>query len=243
MTSHALHPFFQGLALVSILFAAGVWAWRETSPRHEGLWSSLRPRVRIPATARPAFRRVAPALFATWATGGFYLSLGVSISIHVFGLPHGLEQGAVVTALAGTGALACFFARHASASATLRFGTLALAAGTALTLLAIQLGSIWAYLFALPLAGAGFGTCFYGQSARLLRWLGPTSVASCLRRFSPSATSLSGSRWLSPERSSRRWDWLQRPSDTVSLSSAWHWRRSLAKPADRKTRRGEASRV
>ncbi|NIY96898.1 MFS transporter [Salipiger sp. HF18] len=173
MTSHTLHPFFQGLALVSIPFAAGVWAWPETSPRHEGLWSSLRPRVRIPATARPAFRRVAPALFATWATGGFYLSLGVSISIHVFGLTHGLEQGAVVTALAGTGALACFFARHTSASATLRFGTLALAAGTALTLLAIQLGSIWPYLFALPLTGAGFGTCFYGAVRSLAPLAGP----------------------------------------------------------------------
>lgn len=173
MTSQALHPFFQGLALVSILFAAGVWAWPETSPRHEGLWSSLRPRVRIPLTARPVFWRVAPALFASWATGGFYLSLGVSISIHVFGLIHGLEQGAVVTALAGTGALASFFARRASASATLRFGTLALAAGTALTLLAIQLGSIWAYLLALPLAGAGFGTCFYGAVRSLAPLAGP----------------------------------------------------------------------
>ncbi|WP_171060894.1 MFS transporter [Poseidonocella sp. HB161398] len=162
MSSLALHPFFQGLALVSLLFAALVWACPETSPRHDGIWSSLRPRVRIPFDARPAFWRVAPALFATWATGGFYLSLGVSISIHVFGLTHGLEQGAVVTALAGTGAAACFLARRASAAATLRFGTLALAAGTTLTLIAILSASVWIYLLALPFAGAGFGTCFYG---------------------------------------------------------------------------------
>ncbi|WP_349295054.1 MFS transporter (plasmid) [Thioclava sp. 'Guangxiensis'] len=162
MSSLALHPFFIGLALISVLFAAGVWLWPETSPRHEGLVSALRPRVRIPDNARPVFWRVAPALFATWATGGFYLSLGVSISSHVFGLTHGLEQGAVVTALAGTGAAACFFARHISASATLRLGIVALASGTLLTLIAVQQGSLWAYLVALPFAGIGFGTCFYG---------------------------------------------------------------------------------
>ncbi|MEI4473149.1 MFS transporter [Frigidibacter sp. MR17.24] len=153
---------FDGLAMVSALFAVGVWALPETAPRHAGLARALQPRVRVPEAARQAFWRTAPALFSSWATGGLYLSLGASIAAHVFGLSRGIEQGAVVTLLAGMGALACFLARHRPAPATLRLGTRVLAAGTALTLAGLGLGSVGLYLAALAVAGAGFGATFYG---------------------------------------------------------------------------------
>ncbi|MFC3058901.1 MFS transporter [Paenirhodobacter populi] len=153
---------FDGLAVICLIFAALVWTLPETSPRHEGLWRALLPRVGIPAPARSSFWRIAPALFASWATGGLYLSLGGQIVAQVFGLHHAVEQGAIVALLAGAGAVACFLARRLSAPTTLRYGTLALAIGTALTLGAIGLHDLRLYLIALAIAGTGFGASFYG---------------------------------------------------------------------------------
>lgn len=174
MVASAHLAVFEGFALICILFATAVWALPETSPRHTGIWTALRPRVRIPAPARTTFWRVAPALFASWATGGLYLSLGASIAAHVFGLSHGIQQGAVVALLSGPGAVACFLARRASASATLRYGTFSLAAGTTLTLLGIGLRNEHLYLIALCLAGSGFGACFYGAVRSLAPLAAPT---------------------------------------------------------------------
>lgn len=75
----ALTIVFAALTAAYVVLSLAVLALPETSPRHDGWARSLRPRVGIPAPARPAFRRSAPALFAGWATGGLYLSLGAPI--------------------------------------------------------------------------------------------------------------------------------------------------------------------
>ncbi|UUZ58237.1 MFS transporter [Nocardioides sp. B-3] len=93
--------------------ALGLLIWRapETSPRVEGLLGSLRPKVGVPAPARTAFVRALPALIATRATGGLYLSLGASLVTRELGGTSHVSQGLVVTALAVGGSTACFVAR------------------------------------------------------------------------------------------------------------------------------------
>ncbi|MCO5731176.1 MFS transporter [Rhizobium sp. SSA_523] len=152
-----------GLLIVAYtLLAVVIWSIPETAPRHEGVWSSLRPRIGLPASAAKAFWRSAPAVIAGWATGGLYLSLGAPIIRQVFGAEDHTTQAIVIVLLCGAGAGACFLARkHSSRSVTL-YGTSALALGTALTLFAILWQSLPAYLVALTIAGTGFGTCFYG---------------------------------------------------------------------------------
>ncbi|MBB6628205.1 MFS transporter [Nocardioides sp. KIGAM211] len=161
---------FGALTAVYVVFALALWLLPETSPRHDGLLRSLRPRVGVPPSARPAFARSAPALFAGWATGGLYLSLGAPIVAQELGGANHLEQGLVVTTLTGVGALSCFLARDRTSRQITLYGTTALAVGTALTLVALALGSYWGFIAAAIVAGSGFGTSFLG----IMRSITPT---------------------------------------------------------------------
>ncbi len=160
--SAPLVAVFGTLTGVYVVLAAVVWLLPETSTRREGLLQSLKPRVGIPLPARSAFLRSTPALIAGWATGGLYLSLGAPIVAQELGGTDHLEQGLVVTVLTGFGALACYVARGASPRAITIYGTTALAVGTALTLGALDAGSLWGFLAAAVIAGTGFGAGFLG---------------------------------------------------------------------------------
>lgn len=164
---------FSALTGAYAVLALALWLLPETSPRHGGVLRSLRPRVGVPHSARPAFARSAPALFAGWATGGLYLSLGAPIAAQELGGANHLEQGLVVTVLTGVGALSCFLARTLSSRQITLYGTTALALGTALTLVALALGSYWGFIAAAVVAGSGFGTSFLGIMRSITPTVGP----------------------------------------------------------------------
>ncbi|NRQ50788.1 MFS transporter [Aeromicrobium stalagmiti] len=161
-TSSALAWVFASLTALFVLLAAVVWLVPETAPRQEGLLSSLKPRVGIPAVALPAFLRSAPALLAGWATGGLYLSLGAPLVAQELGRSLHVEQGLVVTVLTGSGAAACFVVRGWTSRRITIIGTVALSVGTALTLAALAAGSYVGFVAAGLVAGIGFGMSFLG---------------------------------------------------------------------------------
>lgn len=170
--SGALAVVFGALTAVYVLFAAAVWLLPETSPRHEGLARSFIPRVGLPAAARAPFLRSAPALFAGWATSGLYLSLGAPLVSQELGGENHLEQGLVVAVLTGVGAVTCFAARRQTPRNITIGGTSMLAIGTALTLVALALGSYWGFVAAAVIAGVGFGASFLG----IMRSITPTAA-------------------------------------------------------------------
>jgi MFS family permease len=172
-SSAPLITVFGSLTAAYALLAAAIWLLPETSPRHEGLVRSLRPRVGIPLAARPAFLRSSPALVAAWATGGLYLSLGAPIVARELGGSNHVEQGLVVTVLTGVGAIACYVARNETPRRVTIVGTTGLAAGTALTLIALAAGSFWEFIAAAVVAGAGFGTAFLGIMRSITPVVGP----------------------------------------------------------------------
>ncbi|GAA4478668.1 MFS transporter [Rhodococcus olei] len=153
---------FGTLTVLYLALAVAVWTVPETAPRLGGLWASLRPRAALPGDVRAVFVRSAPAVFAGWATGGLYLSLGPAIVATEFGGTAHLAQGLVVTLLAGTGAAAGYLVRHRTPRFITLYGTTALAVGTAATLGALALGSLPLYFLAVVVAGSGFGTAFFG---------------------------------------------------------------------------------
>jgi MFS family permease len=161
-SSSAVTVVFGTLTAVYLVVAAAVWLVPETSPRHEGAWSSLVPRIGVPQPSRAPFLRSAPALFAGWATSGLYLSLGAPLVAQELGGTNHVEQGLVVAVLTGTGALACFVVRGWSSRHITLYGTTALAVGTALTLVALAAGSYWGFIAAAVVAGTGFGSSFLG---------------------------------------------------------------------------------
>lgn len=168
--AQALTIVFAALAALYLAMALVALALPETSPRHEGWRRSLRPRVGIPLAARPAFRRSAPALFAGWATGGLYLSLGAPIVAQLLDGRSHLAQGSVVAVLTGVGAASCYVARDRSPRQVTIYGTTMLAVGTLLSLLALHSESLVGFLLAAVVAGSGFGTSFLG----ILRSITPT---------------------------------------------------------------------
>lgn len=168
--AHALTIVFASLTGIYIVMALATLALPETSPRHEGWRRSLRPQVGIPAPARAAFQRSAPALFAGWATGGLYLSLGAPIVGQLLGGRTHLAQGSVVAVLTGTGALSSYLFRNRTPRQITIYGTTMLAVGTLLTLVALRAESLTGFLLAAVVAGSGFGTSFLG----IMRSISPT---------------------------------------------------------------------
>ncbi|GAA4122224.1 MFS transporter [Knoellia locipacati] len=169
----ALTVVFAALTATYALMALGSLALPETSPRHEGWARSLRPHIGIPAAARPAFRRSAPALFAGWATGGLYLSLGAPIVGQLLGGRSHFAQGSVVAVLTGTGAVSSYLFRNRTPRQVTIYGTTMLALGTALTLVALHAQSLPGFLLAAVVAGSGFGTSFLGIMRSITPTVGP----------------------------------------------------------------------
>lgn len=139
----------------------------ETSAREPGAWASLQFRLSIPARIRADFWRGVPAIIAGWATAGLFLSLGATIVRDQFDSAGHLWQGLPVTILAGVGALAAFALRRRPPRTMSIVGTAALALGTALSLVALGMGSLPAYLVAAAVTGIGFGTAFTGVLSSL----------------------------------------------------------------------------
>jgi hypothetical protein len=124
--------------------------------------ATLRPRVAVPRQARGTFVMALPCLVAVWMISGFYLALGPSLAAQVLGSPDLLWGGLVIFLLAGIGAAASVAFRRASGPAAMLAGCLALLAGAAVTLAAIQAASAAAFLTGTAVAGAGFGAAMLG---------------------------------------------------------------------------------
>lgn len=139
----------------------------ETAPKKPGVWASLQFRLSVPQAIRADFWRAAPAIVAGWATGGLFLSLGANIVRGELGGIAHIWQGLGVAILTGVGATTAFILRRRSPRTITIFGTAALAVGTAMSLGALGLGSLPAYLIAAGVTGMGFGTAFSGVIASL----------------------------------------------------------------------------
>jgi hypothetical protein len=91
-----------------------------------------------------------------------YLSLGPLLAGQVLRSPDLLWGGLVIFLLNGIGATATVVVRRVSGPAAMLAGCLALLAGTAVTLAAIETTSAAAFLAGTAVAGAGFGTAMLG---------------------------------------------------------------------------------
>jgi hypothetical protein len=142
--------------------AAAVLAMPGTTSGRPGVLASLRPRVAVPRQVRGTFAMALPCLIAVWMTSGFYLALGPSLAAQVLRSPDLLWGGLVIFLLNGIGTAATIVARGVSGPAAMLTGCLALLAGTAVTLAALQTASAAAFLAGTAVAGAGFGTAMLG---------------------------------------------------------------------------------
>jgi MFS family permease len=130
--------------------------------RRPGALASLRPRVAIPKRVRGAFLVVTPALIASWALGGLYLSLGGSIAVGILGLHQHVSGGLVIFTLTGMGAITGLVLNTWTPERVMTVGCWALVSGLGLTLVALDTTSIPLFFAGTAIAGIGFGASFQG---------------------------------------------------------------------------------
>jgi MFS family permease len=155
-----------------VLAAVVVALIPETSLRLPGAIASLRPRVAMPAHLRADIVPVVPAMIATWALAGMYLSLGPSVAAELLGLHNHVIGGVVVTLLAGTGALAIALLRSRPASSLLAPSSAMLGLGTLISLAGTAEELVWLSAAGTVVAGLGFGASVlatFGTFARIAR--------------------------------------------------------------------------
>ncbi|MGY4492877.1 MFS transporter [Pseudomonas sp. TE3610] len=155
--------------LALLVVQAGLLVWLpESVSAQPGAWASLRPRLSVPPQARAAVWRMLPVNTAVWMTGGFFLSLAPSLVRAATGTTSNLIGGALVATLTLSGAAAIYALRASAADKVLRLGTLLLAVGIALVLLAANQQALLLFFIGAVIAGAGFGSGFLGSARSVL---------------------------------------------------------------------------
>ena len=150
------------LAGIYLVALAALFLIRDTAGGAPGWLRSLRPEIGVPPPARSLFAASAPALIATWALGGLYLSLGPSLAVSLLRSDSRVAGGLVIAALAGVGTAAAALVRAANPGLIVSRGSLVLIVGVALTLVAVAVDSSAGLYLGSALAGVGFGPAFSG---------------------------------------------------------------------------------
>ncbi|CDR18218.1 MFS transporter [Streptomyces iranensis] len=165
------------LLVVFVLAALVVPLLPETSPRRPGVAASLVPRMAVPRQVRPLFLTVAPCLFAVWAVGGLYMSLGPSIAVRTLHMSGHLVGGLVIFAQTGSGALGSLLRRKHPPRRTMTLGFAAFLLGIGATLGALAIPSPALFFIGIVIAGYGFGTGFLGAFQTIAPLAGPDERA------------------------------------------------------------------
>ncbi|MCL8026388.1 MFS transporter [Nocardioides bruguierae] len=172
LVEHAPFPrqlVFWVLAAAYLVLAALVWTIPEPrrAPVSGSLVRSLLPRVGLPPATRGVFLALLPAMAATWALGGLYLSLGSSVLGRLLGVGDHFGVGVVLGAFFLAGALGTVgsIALPPAPRAVLGYGTLLI--GLLATIVAIESGLLGVYVAGSALAGLGFGATFRGVVSEL----------------------------------------------------------------------------
>ncbi|EIK98369.1 membrane protein [Pseudomonas sp. M47T1] len=155
------------LALLVMQAVMLVWLPESVSAQ-PGALASLRPRLSVPSQARAAVWRMLPVNTAVWMTGGFFLSLAPSLVRAATGSTSNLIGGALVATLTLSGAAAIYALRASACDKVLRLGTVLLAIGIALVLLAANHQALLLFFVGAVMAGAGFGSGFLGSARSVL---------------------------------------------------------------------------
>jgi MFS family permease len=162
------HLVYLLLAGIFALQVVGVALIRETVTPRAGALSSLRPRLNLPASARRPLLVAAPALIAAWSIAGFYGSLGPGLIRIMTGAPSILYGGLALFLLAVSGAATVFVMRNVPAATVLARGTIGLALGALVSLIAIRSGNVAVLGLGTVISGIGFGAAFQGAVRTVL---------------------------------------------------------------------------
>jgi MFS family permease len=156
------HLIYLALIAVIAVQAAGVALLRETVTPSRVPPAAFVPEVRLPRSVRGPILAAAPVLFAVWALAGLYGALGPALVHALTGSGSVVLGGASLGLLTATAVSAVYLLRKTPARVVMLAGIAALAAGVAITLVALGTGSAWLFFAGTAVSGAGFGSGFQG---------------------------------------------------------------------------------
>jgi predicted MFS family arabinose efflux permease len=153
-------PYVVLLVLFAVTFAGAYWMPEPIEKRGRFRLKAERPRV--PAVVRRPFVLAALAVLSSWSIGGLFFSLGPQLAAHLFDSSNVIVSGSGIVALAGAAVVAQLLTARAAPWIGAGAGSIALAGGVVLIVLAAAGDSSATYLAGSILAGAGFGAAFLG---------------------------------------------------------------------------------
>ena len=172
-------------ALLFVLFAV---AFAGALAMPEPVAARRRPRLQVqrpsvPAAVRGPFLLAALAVLSSWSIGGLFVALGPSLAATLFHTGNHVVEGLAVFALGGSAAAAQMAFGRSAPWLGAALGSVALASGIVLIVIAAATDSAALYWTGSVIAGAGFGVDFLSGLRALSAAIPPEHRAQVMSAF------------------------------------------------------------
>ncbi len=163
LIAYAPEPTRLVYALLLLVTIAGIVLlpfMPETTAGRPGALKAMKPNVSVPHRARGPLVKVTPLNVASWALGGFYLSLMPTLVAVATGITSVFVGAAVVSTLMLSATASVFIFRGLTPQRVLFIATNSLVIGVVVTLLGVQQQTVGLLFLGTAVAGLGFGSTF-----------------------------------------------------------------------------------
>jgi MFS family permease len=176
-----LLPYLVLLALVAAAFAGAYLMPEPVRDRRSLRLTVERPHV--PAVVRRPFVLAALAVLSSWSIGALLFSLGPQLAGHLFGTTNAVVEGSGIVVLAAAAIVSQLLTGRSAPWLATTVGSLALAAGILVIVVAAATDSGTTYLAGSVLGGFGFGAAFLGGLRALVARIPAEHRASVMSAF------------------------------------------------------------
>ena len=174
-------PYVVLLVLFALAFAGAYWMPEPVAERGRFRLTAERPSV--PRVARRPFFLAGLAVVSSWSIGGLFFSLGPGLSTHLFNTTNVVVSAIGIVALGASAAVSQLLLGRSAPWIGASAGSIALAAGMVLIVIAAATESSTTYLIGSILGGGGFGIAFLGGLRSLVAAIPPHQRAAVLSAF------------------------------------------------------------
>ncbi len=174
-------PYVVLLVLFAVAFAGALAMPEPVAARRRPRLRLQRPSV--PASVRGPFLLAALAVLSSWSIGGLFVALGPSLAATLFHTSNHVVEGLAVFALGGSAAAAQLAFGRSAPWLGAALGSLALATGIVMIVVAAGTDSAALYWTGSVIGGAGFGVDFLSGLRALSAAIPPEHRAQVMSAF------------------------------------------------------------
>jgi MFS family permease len=174
-------PYLVLLVLIAIALAGAYLMPEPVRERSPFRLKAERPHV--PRVVRGPFVLAALAVLSSWSIGALFFSLGPQLAAHLFDTTNAIVSGIGIVSLAAAAVIAQLTTARTAPWIAASVGSIALAAGVLMIVIASATNSSVTYLAGSILGGAGFGAAFLGGLRALVAAIPPEHRAAVMSAF------------------------------------------------------------